>query len=358
MKKFILVAFLICGMSLTVQARNLDIYWVDVEGGAATLIVTPEGQSLLVDTGWAVPDDRDAKRIFQAAQKAGLKKIDYLLITHYHGDHVGGVPALAKLIPIEHFLDHGESVEAQHPRWGKDWEAYKPVAAGKRTILKPGDKLPLKGLDVVVVSANGQVISAPVKGAGGANPYCGGAQQKPADKTENQRSVGFLLTYGKFKFLDLGDLTWDMEMRLACPVNKLGTVTLFQATHHGFTNDFSGAPAHVLALKPQVVVVNNDANKGWHNSAWETVAKIQGLEDVWQMHQAIGPNRDHNVKPEQIANLEASPLSLPPLPLHGLMASVSADGRFTLTNDRTGFSKTYTTATGRVVAAAGYAGKN
>src|ERR1700692_1501032 len=160
MKKFILVAFLICGMSLTTQARNLDIYWIDVEGGAATLIVTPEGQALLVDTGWAVPDDRDAKRIFQAAQKAGLKKIDYVLITHYHGDHVGGVPALAKLIPIEHFLDHGESVEAQHPRWGKDWAAYQPVAAGKRTILKPGDKLPLKGLDAVVVSPNGQVVAA------------------------------------------------------------------------------------------------------------------------------------------------------------------------------------------------------
>src|ERR1700694_1849179 len=163
MCKSILFALLIGGMPLCAQARNLDIYWVDVEGGGATLIVTPEGQSLLVDTGNPAPDDRDAKRIFQAAQKAGLKKIDYLLITHYHGDHVGGVPALAKLIPIEHFLDHGESVEAQHPRWGKDWEAYKPVAAGKRTILKPHDKLPLKGLDAVVVSANGQVIAAPLK---------------------------------------------------------------------------------------------------------------------------------------------------------------------------------------------------
>ena len=358
MQKFILVAFLICGMSLTAQARNLDIYWTDVEGGAATLIVTPEGQSLLVDTGWASADDRDAKRIFQTTQKAGLKKIDYLLITHYHGDHVGGVPALAKLIPIEHFLDHGESVEAQHPRWGKDWAAYQPVVAGKRTILKPGDKLPLKGLDVVVVSANAQVIAMPLKGAGAANPYCEGAQQKPPDKTENQRSVGFLLTYGKFKFLDLGDLTWDMEMQLACPVNKIGTVTLFQATHHGFTNDYSGAPAQVLALKPQVVVVNNDANKGWHNAAWETVAKIQGLEDVWQMHRAIGPDRDHNVAPEQIANLEPSPLSLPPLPLHRLMASVSSDGKFTLTNERTGFSKTYHATDARVAAPAGHERKN
>lgn len=333
MKKFILVGLLACGL----QARNLDIYWVDVEGGGATLIVTPEGQSLLVDTGNPAPDDRDAKRIFQAAQKAGVKKIDYLLITHFHGDHVGGVPALAKLIPIEHFLDHGDSIEAQDPRSGAAWEAYKTVAAGKRTTLKPGDKLPLKGLDALVISSNGQIIASPVNGGGAANPNCAGAVQHPADKTENQRSAGILLTYGKFKFLDLGDLTWDIEMQLACPANKLGTVTLFQATHHGFVNDFSGAPAFVLGVKPQAVVVNNGDTKGWQNSAWDTVAKIPGLEDVWQVHQAMGPNHDHNVKAEQIANLGPGKGDTG----HGLMASVGGDGKFTIINDRTGFSKTY-----------------
>ncbi len=333
MKKFVLVGLLACGL----QARNLDIYWVDVEGGGATLIVTPEGQSLLVDTGNPAPDDRDAKRIFQAAQKAGLKKIDYLMITHFHGDHVGGVPALAKLIPIEHFLDHGDSIEAQDPRSGGAWAAYKTVAAGKRTTLKPGDKLPLKGLDAVVVSSNGQIIASPVNGGGAANPNCAGAVQHPADKTENQRSAGILLTYGKFKFLDVGDLTWDIEMQLACPANKLGTVTLFQATHHGFVNDFSGAPAFVLAVKPQVVVVNNGETKGWQNSAWETVMKIPGLEDVWQVHQARGPNHDHNVKVEQIANLGPGGGDAG----HGLMASVGGDGKFTIINDRTGVSKTY-----------------
>ena len=333
MKKFILVGLLACAL----QARNLDIYWVDVEGGGATLIVTPEGQSLLVDTGNPAPDDRDAKRIFQAAQKAGLKKIDYLMITHFHGDHVGGVPALAKLIPIEHFLDHGDSIEAQDPRSGGPWAAYKTLAAGKRTTLKPGDKLPLKGLDAVVVSSNGQIIASPVNGGGAVNPNCAGAVQHPADTTENQRSAGILLTYGKFKFLDLGDLTWDIEMQLACPANKLGTVTLFQATHHGFVNDFSGAPAFVLAVKPQVVVVNNGETKGWQNSAWETVMKIPGLEDVWQVHQAMGPNHDHNVKVEQIANLGPGGGDAG----HGLMASVGGDGKFTIINDRTGVSKTY-----------------
>jgi competence protein ComEC len=333
MKKFILVGLLACGL----QARNLDIYWVDVEGGGATLIVTPEGQSLLVDTGNPAPDDRDAKRIFQAAQKAGLKKIDYLMITHFHGDHVGGVPALAKLIPIEHFLDHGDSIEAQDPRSGPAWTAYKTIAAGKRTTLKPGDKLPLKGLDATVVASNGQIISAPVNGGGAANPNYAGAVQHPADTTENQRSAGILLTYGKFKFLDLGDLTWDIEMQLACPANKLGTVTLFQATHHGFVNDFSGAPAFVLGVKPQVVVVNNGETKGWQNSAWDTVMRIPGLEDVWQVHQAMGPKHDHNVKVEQIANLGPGGGDAG----HGLMASVGGDGKFTIINSRTGFSKSY-----------------
>jgi len=333
MKKFILVGLLACGL----QARNLDIYWVDVEGGGSTLIVTPEGQSLLVDTGNPAPDDRDAKRIFQAAQKAGLKKIDYLMITHFHGDHVGGVPALAKLIPIEHFLDHGDSIEAQDPRSGPAWAAYKTVAAGKRTTLKPGDKLPLKGLDATVLASNGQIIGSPVNGGGAANPNCAGAVQHPADKTENQRSAGILLTYGKFKFLDLGDLTWDVEMQLACPVNKLGTVTLFQATHHGFVNDFSGAPAFVWAVKPQVVIVNNGETKGWQNSAWQTVMKIPGLEDVWQIHQATGPNHDHNVKVEQIANVGPGGSDAG----HGLMASVASDGKFTIINSRTGLSKTY-----------------
>jgi len=338
MKKFILVALLAALVAVSASARNLDIYWVDVEGGGATLIVTPEGQSLLVDTGNPAPDDRDAKRIFRATQKAGLKKIDYLMITHHHSDHIGGAPALAKLIPIEHFLDHGDSIETQDPRTAKIWDAYKALADGKRTTLKPGDKLPLKGLDALVVASNGQVIASPVKGASTAeNPYCKDAQQKPPDTTENQRSAGILLTYGKFKFLDLGDLTWDVEMRLACPVNKLGTVTLFQTTHHGFFHDFSGAPAHVLALKPQIVIVNNGATKGWQNSAWDTVQKIPGLEDVWQLHRAMGPNRDHNVKPDQIANLEATPHEG-----HWIMASVTRDGKITVTNERTGFSKTYT----------------
>lgn len=329
--------FALFALAVSLSARNLDIYWIDVEGGGATLIVSPNGQSLLVDTGNPAPDDRDAKRIFAAAQKAGLKKIDYLMITHFHGDHAGGAPALSKLIPIEYFLDHGDSIETGDPRGKQLFDAYQQAASGKRTTLKPGDKLPIKGFDATVVSANGQTITKAINGGGAPNPFCQGAQDKPADKTENQRSSGILLTYGKFKFLDVGDLTWDVEMKLACPNNLLGTVTLMQATHHGFFNDFSGAPAHVLALKPQVVVVNNGERKGWQNSAWDTVQKIQGLEDVWQIHRGTGPGRDHNVKDDQIANMDTAAGDG-----NWLMASIERNGKFTITNGRNNVSKTYT----------------
>src|SRR5262249_52878148 len=176
MLRAFLLLLIVPGLVLQAQNRNLDIYWVDVEGGAATLILTPTGQSLLIDTGNPGNDDRDAKRIFQIAQTAGLKKIDYLLTTHYHGDHVGGAPALAKLIPIEHYLDHGESVEPSKP-----WDAYKAVAEGKRTVLKPGDKIPLKGVDVAVVVSNGETLKQPLKG-GGQNEFCKDAQQHDPDQ--------------------------------------------------------------------------------------------------------------------------------------------------------------------------------
>ncbi len=329
-------AILTLACSLPLAARDLEIYWIDVEGGGATLIITPNGQSLLVDTGNPGPDDRDPKRIFAAAQAAGLKKIDYLFTTHYHGDHAGGTPALSKMIPIGQYFDHGDSIEGQG-RGAQIWDGYKSVATGKRTQVRPGMKLPLKDVDAVVVSSNAEVIPAAING-GGVNPFCMNATPKAADTTENQRSAGFLLTYGKFKFLDLGDLTWDMEMQLACPINKLGAVTLFQATHHGFFGDQSGFPPHVLALKPQVVVVNNGPTKGWQNSAWETVQKIQGLEDTWQIHRAIGPNRDHNTGADLIANPEPTDQCKG----NWIKATIEKNGKFTLTNGRNGFKKSYT----------------
>ena len=238
------------------QARNLDIYWVDVEGGAATLIVSPSGESLLFDSGWEV-GDRDAKRIFAAAQQAGLKKIDYFILSHFHADHAGGLPALAKMIPIGRCFDRGDFIEPANQQWR---DAYLSVCAAKRTILNAGDKIPLKGLQVDVVASNGRLLAKPMKRAG-PNPLCATAENKPPDVPENQLMVGALFTYGKFTFLDLADLDWEKEMELACPVNKLGEVTIWQAGRHGAL-DGAGAPGFLYAIKPQVVVVNNGPRKG------------------------------------------------------------------------------------------------
>jgi len=322
---------------LPAQSRTLDIYWVDVEGGAATLIIAPSGESVLVDTGFPGNDDRDAKRIHAAATAAGLSKIDNLVITHFHTDHAGGVPALSKLLPIGKIWDHGESIEASQPNGATLWKDYLAAAGNRRTVVKPGDKIPLKGVDITVVSANGEVISQQMK-KGFVNKLCDGAERKPADSTENSRSTGFLLTYGKFTFLDVGDLTWDREMMLACPNNKIGEVSLLQATHHGFSNGQSGAPAFIWSLKPQVVVVNNGARKGFSNGGYETLAKIPGIEGIWQGHKGAMNDADHNTKDEMIANLDEGAGDKG----NWIKASISSDGKFTVTNNRNKFSKTYT----------------
>ena len=348
----VLPVALFCGSILLAADGDLTLYFVDVEGGAATLIVTPVGESLLADTGNPTEDDRDAKRIFQAAQAAGLKKIDYLWITHFDGDHVGGAPAVAKLIPIEHFLDHGDSIQSNTTQGKKLWDGYLSIAEGKRRSMKPGEKVPLKGVQVQAVSSNGEVIAKAING-GRANPLCAGAQNKGPDPTENALSLGFLLTYGKFKFLDLGDLTWMQEMALACPVDKVGMVTVFQATHHGFQNDRSGAPALVFAIRPQVVVVNNGPRKGLGVQAgytamdgaplpattdiYERIAKIQGIEDIWQGHLALSNDKSHNTDERMIANLE------PTADCKGnwIRIVVQSNGAFTITNGRNNFSKSY-----------------
>jgi competence protein ComEC len=322
---------------VSAQARTLDIYWIDVEGGASTLIIAPSGESLLVDTGFPGNEDRDAKRIQAAAVAAGLTRIDNLVITHFHVDHVGGVPALSKIMPIGKIWDHGESIEASQQNGATLWKDYLAAAGTKRTVVKPGDKIPLKGVDITVVSANGDVISQPLK-RGFANKLCDGAERKPTDNTENSRSTGFLLTYGKFTFLDVGDLTWDREMMLACPANKIGEVTLMQATHHGFSNGLSGAPALIWSLKPQVVVVNNGARKGFSNGGYETLAKVPGIEGIWQGHKGAMNDAEHNTREEMIANLDEGAADKG----NWIKASVSSDGKFTVTNNRNKFSKTYT----------------
>ncbi|HEY4361942.1 MAG TPA: MBL fold metallo-hydrolase [Bryobacteraceae bacterium] len=330
--------FLALPALLPAQSRDLQIIWNDVEGGAATLIVTPAGQSLLVDTGWNQNNGRDAKRIVAAAKAAGITKIDALITTHFHTDHVGGTPGLAQMIPIEKFYDHGDSIEANTPQGAQLYDAYKTLAAGKRVTVKPGDKIPLAGVEITAVSAAGQVLAKAINGGGKPNEYCKDVPQKPEDKTENGQSVGFLLTYGKFKFVDLGDLTWDREMMLACPNNKLGTISLFQASHHGFSSGQSGSPALVFGLKPQVVIVNDGARKGFDAAAYAEITKIPGIEAIWQLHRAAASTPEQNTAPDMTANLEEGAADQG----FGIKVTVAKDGKFTVTNLRNNFSKTYT----------------
>lgn len=316
-------------------SRNLDIYWIDSEGGAATLIVAPSGQSLLVDTANRTPDDRDAKRILAVAQQAGLKKIDMLLTTHYHGDHLGAAEALSKMIPIEQFIDHGESAEADRPNAAKVYAAYVALTNGKRRIVKAGDKIPLKGANLLVVMAAGKPIAKPLKG-GGPNPLCADWKDKAPDvDPENNYSVGFLLTFGKFQFLDLGDLPWNYEKHLACPTHLIGPVDLLQTTHHGL--DRSNSPQITYPLKPRVTVMNNGPRKGGPVGIFEILRKSPGLEDIWQGHLALNTPKEVNTNEQMIANFE------PTAECKGnwIKASVAPDGKYTVTNGRNGFSKTY-----------------
>ena len=351
---FLLLALLLVPSGvLEAQSRNLEIYWIDVEGGAATLVVSPSGESLLIDTGFEV-DDRDAKRIYAATQQAGLKKIDYLVISHYHADHVGGLSALSKMIPIGSFFGRGDEIEPVNQKW---LDSYKTASAGKRTIVKPGDRIPIKGLQALVVSSDQKLLAKPLEG-GGPNPLCADAEQKAPAGPENQGMVGMLLTYGRFKLLALIDLDWEKEMELVCPVNKLGAVTLYQTSRHG-SFDGAGAPAFLGAIRPQVAVMNNGPRKGlgqvdntvksitpagkkttpYESNGYARLASVPGIEGIWQGHLSLlDKDPKHNTSESMIANFEETA----DCKGNWIKASVERDGRFTIVNGRNGFSRTYT----------------
>lgn len=312
--------------------KPLEIHVIDVEGGQATLMVSPSGESMLVDTGWAGFNDRDADRIAAAVKKAGLSRIDYLVVTHYHADHVGGVPALAARVPIRTFVDHGPTVE-QGEQPAQLYQRYLAVRDRARHVLaRPGDTLPVAGLDVRIVSAAGQVITTPLPGAGQPNPLCRDYAPMDPDPTENARSVGVVVTFGRFRLLDLGDLTWNKEHDLVCPNNLLGTVDLYLTTHHGL--NLSGSPVLVHAVHPRVAVMNNGARKGGIPSAWRIIKGSPGLEDLWQLHYAVDGGADHNVAEALIANVDDTTA-------HEITISAQRTGNFTVTNGRNGGSKTY-----------------
>jgi competence protein ComEC len=335
-RNLFLIAALLSATAAIAADRNLEIYWIDAEGGAATLIVSPSGESMLVDTANRTPDDRDARRIMAAAQQAGLKQIDILLTTHFHSDHIGAMPALAKMIPIKKYMDHGPSVELNRPAVAAAYKAYEEQASTNRTILKPGDHIPLKGVDITVIMSAGQAITKALPGAGADNAACADFKEHPPEQDpDNDQSVGFLLKFGKFDFIAMGDLTWNFEQKLVCPRNLIGAVDVFQTTHHGLER--SNSPQFVWGIQPKVAVMNDGPRKGGPASVFEILRKSPGLEDIWQGHLALGTPKEVNSDEKMIANLGPTA----ECPANLLKLSVAPDGKYTMTNMRTGFSKTY-----------------
>ncbi len=310
--------------------KPLEILFIDVEGGQATLLVTPSGQSMLIDAGYPGFNDRDLGRVEAAIKQAGLSKIDYMLVTHYHTDHVGNVPALARKIPIGTFVDHGATVETNNQAL---YDAYAEARkSGRHLQVKPGDKIPLGGLDVTIVSSGGSLLAKPLAGGGAANPLCGGYTSQAPDPSENAQSVGLIIGYGRFRMIDLGDLTWNKEHDLACPANKIGAVDLYLTTHHG--NQSSGPEVLVHALKPRVAVMNNGPKKGGQAPAWHTVRDSPGLEDFWQLHTAVDAGPSANSAEQFIANVDETTA-------HAIKVSARSDGSFTVTNTRNNLTKSY-----------------
>jgi beta-lactamase superfamily II metal-dependent hydrolase len=355
-------AVLFAAGSAIAQTRNtLDIYTVDVEGGNATLFVAPSGQSLLIDTGNYGPEAsvRDAERIMAAVKAAGLTQIDHLIITHWHGDHFGGVAELAKRIPIRHFIDHGPNVQPSPVVDDFLAKVYPPLYANaKHTVAKVGDKIPIDGIDATIVTSAGETLKTPLPGAGAPNPYC--ASFKPGENNaEDPMSVGTYITFGKFRTMHLGDVTKNKEFELMCPVNRIGALDAFLGLHHAVNTSSSEVIVH--ALHPRVVIVNNGTRKGAQPDVMKVLFSSPGLEDLWQIHFSQLSGQEYTVPGMFIANGLDEPLNTmpvapiaapapgpntPPPPAHNgpaywIKLSAQPDGTFTVTNARNGFSKTY-----------------
>ena len=314
-------------------AKSLRIYTIDVEGGQSTLLVSSTGASLLVDTGWGGNNGRDAERILAEMKDAGVTKLDKVLITHYHTDHVGGVPNLVARVKVGEFLDHGLNREdsdiTRH-----DYAAYiKAIGNTPRRTVHPGDTIDVPGLSIIVLEADGEHIAAVPGVTPEPNKWCASEPKWDLDQTENPRSVGILVRYGKFRFLDMGDLTKAKEIPLVCPDNLIGHVDLYLVNHHGM--NLSNTKAFVWAIHPRVAIMNNGAHKAGSPEAWQTVHESPGLEDLWMLHTAEGSDAAHNSVASLIANPKGGSDG------HDLKVVAHADGSFSVINTRTGLKKEY-----------------
>jgi competence protein ComEC len=308
LKGLLLVVCLIILSTSTSYARGtLEFYFIDVEGGAATLIVTPAGESILIDSGF--PAERDANRIFQAVRLAGVKRIDHYITTHWHRDHVGGVPLLVQQLHVVKFYDHGiPAVPAVDVNPGF-LQLYKQISNSSSTTLHAGDEIVLQqakgapALKLLTIASNASVIGEE-RGAPQIKPC--GTDFKPMalDKSDNANSLGFLLTFGDFQYFNGGDMTWNVENKLACPDNLIGEVDLFQVNHHGAGN--SNNPNLVRAISPKVAIIDNGPRKGADASVYATLKSVTTIEAIYQLHRNIRTTDSDNTSSDYIANDEAN----------------------------------------------------
>jgi beta-lactamase superfamily II metal-dependent hydrolase len=308
------------------------MYAIDTEGGKALLIVSPSGQTLLIDAGYPTPDDRDTNRIVSLAQSLGIKSFDFIMPTHYDTDHAGNIPRVDARIPVRTFVDHGELIAtAGDPDRSKHYPAYVENIKGRpRLSVKPGDTIPLKGVKITVLTAGGAALH---KAGAPANPLCAGLSRPTyTDKDDNAGSIGILLEYGKFRMADFGDLLGAIEYDLMCPNNPVGTVDLFMVSHHGFKQSNSEVLVHSLA--PKVAIMNNGPRKGGESQVFDILQSSPGFQELWQIHSSPAA-KEKNAPENRIANLDAQ--------CEGKAIKVSVDnqGKYTVTNLRTGYSKTY-----------------
>lgn len=333
--RLMLAVSIFLGLITGALGQDLKIYFIDVDGGQATLFVSDKGETLVVDAGWAGHENRDARKIAAAVKDAGASRIDWMLTTHYHADHVGGVPQLAGVLPIRTFLDHGESSE-NSPNAVKAYEGYLAVREkGAHKVLKAGDQFAFGSGAVHVLSARKELIAKPLKapGAGTKPSGCAAAETRKGDGSENEMSIGFVLDFGRFRALDLGDLLWNEEGALVCPVNKIGDIDVYLTTHHG--SKPSGNPGMVNAIRPRVAIMNGGAKKGGDPGHWNTVKAVPTIEDRWQLQKSVLDEGVHNVADEKIASLT------PQVEPSWIKVVARKDGSFTVTNSRNGFTKSY-----------------
>ena len=378
MKRLFFFAALFSASALFSADKSADFYFVDVGHGNATFVISPSGETMLIDVGTS----RAADRVYKFMQQNGIKKIDYLFITHFEEDHMGGAVALSEKVPIINWVDHGESVtygksddwwKGRRQPWSRPgmgamddehMDKYKAARAkGHHIVVKPGDHLPIKGIDAIVVTGGGKNLTTPLKGAGQPNPACAETQPRLEDDAEDGQSLGILVSVGKFRFINLGDTDWNPSYRLFCPNNMVGKVDVYLITHHAqsFSKTYGDnlkpvpggpdqklyywslsccSPAEVWGLHPRVAVLSMGAegHRAGDDEAMKTVDKSPGIEGLWMTEKIVGGGEaGHNPPDDQIANIGGPRSEKVP----GLKMIAHPDGGFEFINLRNGYTKAY-----------------